>query len=200
MEHFASGRFALLAAETVALAAALRLSLVRVTDGRGHGSGVIWDDEGLIVTSHHVVTHESARVELADGRRLPAVVVGRDWRNDLAALRVAARDLPAAAIGDSRSLRVGELLLAVGHPFDVRGAVTLGIVSAAGSGTWMGRSRREVLQADVSLAPGSSGGPLADAAGRVVGIASMIAGPGIAIAVPSHVVRRFVAELEGARV
>jgi serine protease Do len=192
-------RFAPLAAEASALVEVLRRSVVLLRDGRGHGTGVIWARDGLIVTTDHVVMRDTAEVELADGRRLPAMVVGRDAPNDLAALQVTAHDLPAAAIGDSTALRVGELLMAIGHPFGVLGTATLGIVSAVGSTTWMGQARREILQADVSLAPGNSGGPLADTAGRVVGIASMILSPGIAIAVPSHVVNRFVATLQERR-
>ncbi len=135
---------------------------------------------------------DRAVVELADGRHLEARVTARDRENDLALLRVSARDLPAAPVGDARNLRVGELILAVGHPWGVRETATLGIVSATGPGTWMGRTRRDLLQADVRLAPGNSGGPLADAGGRVVGIASMVMSPNIALAVPSHVVERFV--------
>src|SRR5437763_13466041 len=169
-----------LAAEASLLVEALRRSVVLVQDGRGHGSGLIWESEGLIVTNHHVVAHERAHVEMTSGERYTAAVVARDPRNDLALLRVPARDLPAPALGDSAALRVGELIIAVGNPFGVRGTASLGIVSAVGNRTWMGRAQRELVQADVSLAPGSSGGPLADAGGAVVGIASMVLSPGIA--------------------
>jgi serine protease Do len=128
---------------------------------------------------------------------LAAVVVGRDPQVDLAALRVPEHDLPAAPIGDAAALRLGELILAVGHPFGVRGTATLGIVSRApslqGSVAWEQGARRELLQADVDLAPGNSGGPLANSEGAVVGIASMVIAPGIALAVPSRVVCRFLA-------
>jgi serine protease Do len=186
--------FGALEAETAALVDCLRRSLVQIQTRHGHGSGVIWDSDGLIVTNHHVVSGNQAEVELADGRRFTAQVVARDALNDLALLRVPACGLPAAAHGDSTALRVGELILAVGNPFGVRGAATLGIVSAASGGAigW-GRAQREIVQADVELAPGNSGGPLADSSGRVVGIASMIVSPGIAVAVPTHVVNRFLA-------
>jgi serine protease Do len=196
MSSLSAHAFAPLAGEVTALVERLRRSVVVVRDGYGHGSGVIWESDGLIVTNHHVVGHEAAEVELADGRRLTARVVGRDPRHDLAALAVRASGLDTAPVGDARKLRVGELILALGNPLGVRGTATLGIVSADGNGTWMGHARRELLQADVALAPGNSGGPLADTAGRVVGIASMILAPGIAVAVPSHVVRRFVASLQ----
>ena len=101
--------------------------------GRTSGSGVIWRSDGLIVTSAHVVAQaESARsgaqVVLADGRRFPAVLIAWDRDLDLALLRVEARDLPAARVGDSDRLRAGELVLAVGHPFGLVGAVVTGIV------------------------------------------------------------------------
>jgi serine protease Do len=176
-----------------------RRSVVLVRVGRGHGSGVIWDRDGLIVTSHHVLDGPRAEVELADGRRFLASVLARDPRNDLAALRVPAAPLPAARIADSTRLRLGELILAVGHPLDIPGAAALGIVSGVPSsrgGPHQGGSERELLQADLWLAPGSSGGALADATGAVVGVACMVAYPGVALAVPSHVVGRFLAKLE----
>jgi serine protease Do len=184
-----------LAVEAAALVEALRQSVVRVNAAYGHGAGVIWTSDGLVVTNHHVVSRDYAEVELVDGRRLRATVVARDPENDLAALQLPAEDLSAAPVGDATALRVGELIVAVGHPFGVRGTATLGIVSAPVGPAWWGRRRRELLQADVDLAPGNSGGPLADVGGRVVGIASMVLAPGIAIAVPSHVVTRFVATI-----
>jgi serine protease Do len=171
-------------------------SVVLIESGHGHGAGVIWDGAGLIITNHHVVGQDRAVVELADGRRLAGTVVARDRENDLAALQVAADGLPPVPVGDSRRLRLGELIVAVGHPFGVRGAVTMGIVSALGNATWMGPSRRELLQADLALAPGNSGGPLVDCTGAVVGVASMVISPGIALAVPSHVVGHFVAGVQ----
>jgi len=180
------------AAQTTELIETLRRSVVLVRGRDGHGAGVIWEAQGLIVTNDHVVRGDRAVVELADGRHLEARVTARDREADLALLRVPARDLPAVPTGDSRDLRVGELIVAVGHPWGVRETATLGIVSATGPGTWPGRTRRDLLQADVRLAPGNSGGPLADARGRVVGIASMVMSPNIALAVPSHVVQRFV--------
>jgi serine protease Do len=188
--------------EAAALVEAVGRSVVWVNAGDGHGSGVIWTPEGLVVTCDHVLGRGRLSVELADGRQLPAVVVGRDRRRDLAALQVAGGNLPAARVSDARRLRVGEWILAVGHPFDVRGAATLGVVSAVG-GVGMvaareGGSARELLAADVALGPGNSGGPLADMAGRVVGIACMVVQPGLALAVPSHVVSEFVASLRPA--
>src|SRR5262245_48854263 len=125
MAGLSTGGFAALSAEANALVSGLRRSLVRIETRYGHGSGVIWDSGGLIVTNHHVVREDQADVELSDGRRFSARVLGRDVRNDLALLRVPARDLPAASHGDSTTLRVGELIVAVGCPFGVRGTATL---------------------------------------------------------------------------
>lgn len=175
--------------ELAALAARLRQGTVQVRGSRfGVGSGVIWQPDGLIVTNAHVVAGSEAIVELADGRSLPACVVGKAPRQDLALLRVNAVDLAAAALGNSEQLRVGELVLAVGNPLGLVGAVTTGIVAAlpgvddADQPSW--------IQTDVRLAPGNSGGPLADAQGRVIGINSMIVN-GLGYAVPSRAVQRF---------
>jgi serine protease Do len=163
--------------------------------GGGAGAGTIWHPDGTILTNHHVVPSDRAEVILADGRPLEGAVVGRDPGNDLAVLQVPATDLAAATIGDARALRVGELVLAIGHPFGVRCAVTVGVVSALLAEPAPARMR-ELIRADVTLGPGNSGGPLADARGRVVGLNSMVAGR-LALAVPSHVAARLVAELGG---
>ena len=176
----------------VAMAEQLRRSTVQVRSqrGPGGGSGVIWQADGLIITNAHVARGPQAIVELSDGRTFEAVVTTRDERRDLAALKVDATDLPAAAIGDSAALRVGALVLAVGNPLGLTGALTTGVVHAAASPE--SPRRQSWVQADVRLAPGNSGGPLADAQGRVIGINSMIAG-GLALAVPSNAVARFLA-------
>jgi serine protease Do len=167
----------------------LRRSTVQVFDGRrGAGSGVIWRADGWIVTNAHVVRGNSARVRLADGRELEAEVIARASERDLAALYVAASDLPAAEIGASTAVRVGEIVLAAGSPFGVRGAVSAGVLHGVGSVARVGKQRW--LQADLELAPGNSGGPLADADGRVIGINSMIA-MGLGLAIPSHEVEQF---------
>lgn len=165
----------------------LQRSVVEVRSG-GQGAGTVWRREGLIVTNHHVAGRDQAEVILADGRAFRGTVMARDAHNDLAILRIPALDLPAASIGDARSLRAGELVLAVGHPFGVRGALTVGVVSNAHRPVRPGMGR-ELVVADVRLGPGNSGGPLADARGRVVGINAMVAG-GMALAVPSHLVER----------
>ncbi|HEV2908169.1 MAG TPA: trypsin-like peptidase domain-containing protein, partial [Candidatus Eremiobacteraceae bacterium] len=177
------------AAATSELTESLRRSTVQVhTHRSGGGSGVIWRADGLIITNAHVARGKRLSVELSDGTEHRAELTARDDERDVAALRVGATELPAASIADSDVVRPGQLVLAVGNPLGLVGAVTSGIIFAAGSS----RNRRvRWLQADVHIAPGNSGGPLADAHGRVIGINSMIYG-GLAVAVPSNAVERFV--------
>ena len=176
-----------------ATAERLRQATVQVRGrGPGSGSGVIWSADGLIITNAHVAHGTQAEVELWDGRIFPAQVTHRDEERDLAALQIDATNLPAATIGDSDAMRVGEMVLAMGNPLGIIGALTTGIVHATQAAD---PSRgRSWVQADVRLAPGNSGGPLADAQGRVIGINSMIAGE-LALAVPSNAVQRFLAHL-----
>jgi serine protease Do len=129
-------------------------------------------------------------VKLWDGRTLDAVVTSRDLTRDLAALLASASGLPAATLADSSKARVGELVLAVGNPLGFVGALSTGIIHAAGLVHGLGLS--SWLQADVKLAPGNSGGPLANAQGQVLGINTMVAG-GLALAIPSNDVSRFLA-------
>jgi serine protease Do len=142
----------------------------------------------LVVTNAHVATGTAAEIVLPDGRVLEARLVARDPRRDLAAFALPPGDHPAAIRADARGLRPGELVVAVGHPLGVAYAAALGVVHRAPDG---GRGPGAWLQADIRLAPGNSGGPIADAAGRVVGINAMIVG-GLGFAVPTHAVERFV--------
>jgi len=170
------------------LAERIRQITVRV-HGRssGYGSGVIWRPDGHIVTNAHVA-HRFATVVLPDGRAFRAEVSGWDPERDVAMIKVDAGLLPAAAIGDSASLRPGDLVFASGHPFGGARALTAGIVHAVSR---RGGSRgSRWVEADVRVEPGNSGGPLVDARGRVVGVTAMVAG-GLALAVPSDVVERF---------
>ena len=168
-----------------ALAEQLRTSTVAVRLGRGGaGSGVIWASDGAIVTNAHVANRPLAEVVLSDGRSFRARVERRDARRDLALLRIDADGLPVAAVRDPRDVRVGEVLVAVGHPLGIPNALTMGIAHAAVT------AGSRFVQADLMLAPGNSGGPLADVQGRVVGINSMVVG-GLALAVPASDVQRF---------
>jgi serine protease Do len=173
------------------LAGRLRHITVQVHEApAGVGSGVLWSRDGLIVTNAHVVRGRVS-VVLPGGRAVQARLLARDPECDLAALAIDAHDLAPAEIGDSDSLRVGQLVVAVGNPMGLAGAVTAGLIHAIGPRRSAGPS---LIQADLRLAPGNSGGPLADARGRVIGINAMIAG-GLALAVPSSLVARFVAKL-----
>lgn len=164
----------------------LRRATVQVRPHRnGGGSGVIWSRDGQIITNAHVVEGSrsgAVEAELWDGRRLAAKILKRDRRRDLAALQVQAAGLPAAIPGDSRMLRVGELVIAVGNPLGFIGAASTGVIHKFDDDSW--------VVSQLRLAPGNSGGPLANAHGEVVGINTMIAG-GLAFAIPSHAVARF---------
>ena len=169
------------------LAEELRRVTVELTcSGRMVGSGIVWAPE-LIVTNAHVACGAHALLRGAEGGEVAGRVVARDQDADLALIRVPGLGAPAATVADGE-LRVGSLVVAVGHPFGVRGALTAGIVHAMGPLASAGRSW---IQADVRLAPGNSGGPLADARGHVVGVNAMIAG-GLALAIPVGDVMRFV--------
>jgi serine protease Do len=164
--------------------------LLRGADLRDNagGSGVIASPDGRIVTNAHVARGPDASVRLWDGRELHATLLARDPRRDLATLQVEAAGLPSASFGDSGALRVGELVMAIGNPMGFIGALTTGVVHALGSLSGFGR--QSWVLADVRLAPGNSGGPLADASGRVIGINTMIVN-GLGAAVPGNAVTAF---------
>ena len=172
-------------ADLAAVAQALRRSTVQVRASGGHGSGLITSSDGSIVTNAHVVRGRRLGIVLADGREMPAEIIALSPQRDLARLQIDARDLAPAAFRDARTLRTGEIVAALGHPLGVVGAFTAGIVHAADP-----RGRHVV--ADLLLLPGNSGGPLADAEGRVVGVNAMVV-DGLAVAIASNVVRRFLA-------
>jgi serine protease Do len=173
-------------------------SVVQVrSSGRGIGAGVIWPGDGLVLTNHHVVSgrrrRRNVRVALHDGRTLDADVLKSDRSLDLAllGLRGDLGDLPAAAVGDSDVLRVGQLVYAIGHPWGSVGAVSAGIVG--GVGELRGRdSSARYVRSDVALAPGNSGGPLLNARGEVVAINAMIFGL-MALSIPSNAAKTWVA-------
>ena len=172
------------------LAERVRRYTVLVEPGeRGNGSGVIWSSDGGIVTNAHVARGSQLRVSLWDGREFSGEVVSRDTRRDLATLRIPATGLPAATTADSSQIRPGEIAIAVGNPLGFLGALTMGVVQRVGP--LRGIGRQNWVQADVRLAPGNSGGPLADSHGRVIGINTMVAGR-LALAIPSNDVSRFV--------
>jgi serine protease Do len=171
----------------------LRRSTVLIHSGpdgsrRGSGSGVICSDSGLIVTNAHVIRGSHACVQLWDGREFEAQVSERDHSRDLAALRISAQGLPRVSIADSSRVRAGELALAIGNPLGFVGALSSGVVHGVGPVRGLGPCTW--VQANVRLAAGNSGGPLANAAGDVIGINAMVAGR-LALAIPSNTVSAF---------
>jgi serine protease Do len=180
--------------EIAEVAKAARESTVLVYRGGGNGAGVIWRANGEIVTNKHVIGNgKQVDIVLADGRKFTGLVASRHPERDLAVIKIAADDLPAAEIGDSSTVRPGQIAIAVGHPMGFRDAVTAGIVVAAGqAASDEGPQMGDHLQADLTLLPGNSGGPLIDAWGRVIGINTMVSGA-LALAIPSQAVERFVA-------
>ena len=173
-------------------------SIVQVhTEGRGAGTGIIWNADGHIITNNHVVAKDNAKVQvfLADGRTLDAKVLHRNPRLDLALLKATGENLKPLSTGDSAKLRVGEWVFAVGHPWGQRWVITAGIVSAQRTAKIADDVTTQYIQSDVLLAPGNSGGPLLNADGNVVGINAMIFGGDLSVAIPSNVVTTWLAEL-----
>jgi S1-C subfamily serine protease len=155
---------------------------------QGIGSGVIFDSSGRILTNEHVVRGaRSVTVTLADGRHLPAAIVGADPLVDIAVLQVPMKDLPVAELYGG-PLKVGQLVVAIGNPYGLSWTVTAGVVSALGRELPLGGSLvlHDVIQTDVPINPGNSGGPLVDAQGRVVGITTAVMpfARGVGFAVP----------------
>ena len=156
----------------------------------GAGSGVVVTPDGYLLTNEHVVQQVSeARVTFVDGRSVAAVVAGRDPATDLAVLRAQAGALPCAQLDASARLRAGQLVVAVGNPFGFESTVSAGVVSALGRSlrSRHGRLIEGVVQHTAALNPGNSGGPLVDAAGRVVGINTAIIAmaQGIGFSIPA---------------
>jgi serine protease Do len=181
-----------LSRELTELAATLRRSTVEVrTGGTGSGSGIIWQSNGLIVTNAHVARTGQVTIVFDDGRAVDGVVTAHDPRRDLAAIEIepAGFSLPVASIGHPTDLRAGDIVVALGNPLGVVGAMALGVVHAVEAQRGVPRW----IRADIRLAPGNSGGPLADARGRIVGVNTLIAN-GLGVAVPVTSVMRFLAE------
>ncbi len=184
--------------EMATVAERVRRSLVEIKNGRGSvGAGTIWHPQGLIVTNAHVVRRHSLQVALPDGRTLPARLLAHDAQLDLAALAVEATELPSIGLGRSRRLQPGQWVLALGHPWGVPGAVTAGVVIGLGPHPEGILPQWELIQVDLPLRPGHSGGPLVDAQGRLVGINTMMNGPEVGLAVPVHEAKVFLRQAPG---
>jgi S1-C subfamily serine protease len=175
---------------------------VRTRRGQGAGSAVVFTTDGFVLTSAHVVAGSEAGVaEFTSGTETRFDVVGADPLADLAVLRIRETGAPPATLGDADTLRIGQLVVAVGNPLGLAGSVTAGVVSALGRSLPVrdGRHIRlidDVIQTDAALNPGNSGGALADSSGRVVGINTAVAGIGLGLAVPiNSTTRQIVSEL-----
>jgi serine protease DegQ len=165
------------------------------------GSGVVATADGYILTNNHVVqAADEIAVALADGRQLDARLVGADPESDLALLKVEASGLPVITFGRAESLKVGDIVLAIGNPFDVGQTVTMGIVSALGRSNLGINTFENFIQTDAAINQGNSGGALVDTRGNLVGINSAIfsrtgGSIGIGFAIPSTLVRQVMDEL-----
>jgi S1-C subfamily serine protease len=163
----------------------------------GAGSAVVLTHDGFLITSAHVVAgrDRGGRATFVDGREIGFAVVGADPLSDLALLRAEADDLTPAGLGDASTLRVGQLVVAIGNPHGFAGSVTAGVVSALGrslparAGTTV-RMIDNVIQTDAALNPGNSGGALVDSFGRLVGVNTAVAGVGLGLAVPINAATR----------
>jgi serine protease Do len=173
-------------------------AVVQIRNGRkGAGGGVIWQEDGIIVTNAHVVSHrnvssQSLTVQLADGREFTPQLLALDTEHDLAVLQIEAQGLPTIAVGDSAQLKPGQMVLAFGFPWGVTGGATSGVVIGVGSQIGDLHSPHEWVAASLHLRPGHSGGPMVDVTGRLVGINTMMNGPDVGVAVPVDVAKRLV--------
>ena len=167
------------------------------------GSGVIVSEDGFILTNNHVIEGadpNGVEVALADGKtKYTAQVVGTDPRTDVAVLKIEAKKLPALTLADSDKLEVGDIVLAIGNPFNVGQSVTMGIVSALGRGIGV-MDYEDFIQTDAAINPGNSGGALVDNEGRLIGINQSIASPnggnsGVGFAIPINLARNAMEKL-----
>ncbi len=167
----------------------------------GLGSGVIISADGVLLTNNHVVEGASdIEVQLSDGRQARAKLLGTDPETDIAVLKIDLPDLPAIALGDAANLQVGDVVLAIGNPFNVGQTVTSGIVSALGRNQLGINTFENFIQTDAAINPGNSGGALVDADGRLIGINTAIfsrsgGSLGIGFAIPVDVARQVAARL-----
>jgi serine protease Do len=166
---------------------------------RGVGSGVIVDASGLVLTNHHVIERaDEIELTLADGRTFTGIVIGRDPKTDLAVVKVDGdQELPAARLGDSDDIQVGQWAVAIGNPFGLGHSLTVGVISGIGRGELGLSTFEDYIQTDASINPGNSGGPLLNIRGEVIGINTAInpVGRGIGFAIPINMAKEVLQQL-----
>jgi serine protease Do len=184
--------------EMAVLVDRVKRSLVEVRDGRGGGAaGTVWHARGLIVTNAHIIGRGRANVTFPDGTTSGTTVLAIDRERDLAALSVDAEGLIPITLGDSKALQPGQFVLAMGHPWGVKGVATAGVVMAAAPEYLRISYAQDLVAVNVPLRPGNSGGPLVDVEGRLVGINTMMTGEDTGLAIPVHVAKAFLREALG---
>jgi len=186
-------------ATIIRVARTITPTVVSVTQTQGAGSGIIVSRDGVVLTNAHVVGNSrTVEVGLADGRSLRGQVVGRDPTIDVAVVRVPAENLPAAPLGDSDKLEVGQSAIAIGNPLGLERTVTSGVVSAVNRNP-RGISLDGLIQTDAAISPGNSGGPLVDSRGRVIGINTAVlsgaGASGLGFAVPINLANDVVRQI-----
>ncbi|HRQ38500.1 MAG TPA: trypsin-like peptidase domain-containing protein [Chloroflexota bacterium] len=188
----------------VALYERINPAVVYINVGNGQGSGFVYDLDGHIVTNNHVVAGaQTLQVRFTNGRTVPATIVGADAASDLAVIRVdpTGLGLTPVELADSATLRVGQIVVAIGSPFGLESSMTTGIISALNRSFPAGTFQvPDIIQTDAAINPGNSGGPLLDLYGRVIGVNSRIESPvrgssGIGYAIPSNLVQAVVPQL-----
>jgi serine protease Do len=166
---------------------------------RGVGSGVIVDSRGFVLTNHHVIERaDEIELTFADGRTFSGLVIGRDPKTDLAVVKVNAdEELPAARLGNSDDVKVGQWAVAIGNPFGLGHSLTVGVISGIGRGELGLSTFEDYIQTDASINPGNSGGPLLNIRGEVIGINTAInpVGRGIGFAIPINMAREVMQQL-----
>lgn len=181
--------------ELTAVVHQVQKSVVQLSHGKkGIGAGVVWQEDGLIVTNAHVVQNQTPTAILWNGREYKTTILATDDALDLAALSIEATELPTIPLGDSKQLQAGQWVTSIGHPWGITGAASFGNVIEMGVPIeWQG-SNREMVQVGIQLRPGHSGGPMVDEYGRLIGINTLITGPQVGLAIPVHIAIKFLQE------
>lgn len=175
----------------------IQAGVVAVQGSSGSGAGIIWSSDGLIATCNHVAQDSRLSVTLANGEKREAEVAARDPEHDIALLRTigaSGSELTPLVRADLGDLRVGQLVIAVGHPLGMASAATSGMLS--GLPDPARQDHRRFIQSNIRLLPGNSGGPLTNVEGEVIGINSMVTGPGLGLTVPIDLIAQLAEKLD----